>query len=218
MPWNLSDVDGFNKGLSRKEKRKWVSVANSSLKACINRGGSDETCAPGAIKTANGVIKKDKEKEALKNKEAATMTDAVTKKNMNKKGIIPVVEVIPPETSSGRSSSSEAVPEKDPKLVEYYGEPLSDIPYVPSSVTSFEQLDVLQQTEELSCEIRELTGMFTQMVQNIVYWFEGDKVAQLSAVADEFIARLDQRINGSEEQLPAEETAVQPLETGELIE
>ena len=218
MPFNVADVDQYNKGLSRKEKRKWSQIANSSLKACINRGGSDETCAPGAIKTANGVIKKDKEKEALKNKEAATMTDAVTKKNMNKKGIIPVVEVIPPETSSGRSSSSEAVPEKDPKLVEYYGEPLSDIPYVPSSVTSFEQLDVLQQTEELSCEIRELTGMFTQMVQNIVYWFEGDKVAQLSAVADEFIARLDQRINGSEEQLPAEETAAQPPEMGELIE
>ena len=209
MPFNVSDVDQYNKGLSRKEKRKWSQIANSSLKACINRGGSDETCAPGAIKTANGVIKKDKEKEALKNKEAA-MQDAVTKKN--KKVIVPVVEVIPPETGSGE------VTEKDPKLAEYYGEPLSDIPYVPSSVTSFEQLDVLQQTEELSCEIRELTGMFTQMVQNIVYWFEGDKVAQLSAVADEFIARLDQRINGSEEQLPAEETAVQPLETGELIE
>jgi len=268
MPFDVSSVDQYNKGLSRSAKRKWVAVANSSLKACLNKGGSDETCAPGAIKTANGVIKKDKEKEALKNKEAA-MQEAVMKKMGSKNypaSSFLVVEdpetpstwhlpVKTPEGTPDRKlagaawaalfsagghrgqkyagankaaaqkklkalykanewpepnseAASEAITEYDEDMKEWYGEPMSDIPYVPSSVTSFEQLDILRQTAEMSDEIRELTGMFTQMVQNIVYWFDGDKVAQLSAVADEFIARLDQRINGGEGELP--ETAASP--------
>jgi len=55
MPWTIKDVDKHKKGLTDKQKKKWVAVANSSYNKCIAAGGTDETCAPKAIKQANGV-------------------------------------------------------------------------------------------------------------------------------------------------------------------
>ena len=54
MPWKISDVDSHKSGLSAKEKRKWVAIANSALKSCMDDGGEEESCAVSAIKQANG--------------------------------------------------------------------------------------------------------------------------------------------------------------------
>jgi len=56
MPWKVSDVDEHKKGLSAKQKSQWVRVANAALKKCMDEGGSDEECAPKAIRQANGVV------------------------------------------------------------------------------------------------------------------------------------------------------------------
>lgn len=51
MPFTVADVDKHNKGLSDKQKKQWVEVANSVL----DDGGNDAK----AIRMANGVVKKD---------------------------------------------------------------------------------------------------------------------------------------------------------------
>jgi hypothetical protein len=58
MPWTSSDVDSHKKGLSAKQKRQWVHIANSMYESCMSDGGSDETCAPRAIRAANGTVGK----------------------------------------------------------------------------------------------------------------------------------------------------------------
>lgn len=57
MPWTIKDVDSFKSGLTAKQKRQWVAVANSALQKCLDNGGTDKTCAPKAIKMANGTVK-----------------------------------------------------------------------------------------------------------------------------------------------------------------
>jgi len=54
MPWTTADVDSHKKGLSDEQKKKWVATANSALTACIKKGGNDKSCAPQAIRIANG--------------------------------------------------------------------------------------------------------------------------------------------------------------------
>lgn len=54
MPWQVGDVDGFKKGLTDAEKKRWVAVANSALAACLKEGRTD--CEASAIKQANGVV------------------------------------------------------------------------------------------------------------------------------------------------------------------
>jgi hypothetical protein len=55
MPWTVGDVDKHKKGLSDEQKKKWVTVANGALAACIKKGGTDKSCAPHAIRIANSV-------------------------------------------------------------------------------------------------------------------------------------------------------------------
>jgi len=55
MPWTVDDVDRFKKGLTDKEKRQWVAIANSALERCLKEGGDQKTCEVSAIKQANGV-------------------------------------------------------------------------------------------------------------------------------------------------------------------
>lgn len=57
MPWITSDVDGFKKGLSRKQKRKWVSIANGALAGCVDNGGVEKDCARRAVRIANSKFK-----------------------------------------------------------------------------------------------------------------------------------------------------------------
>lgn len=57
MPWKTSDVDGFKKGLTAKQKREWVAIANIVLQRCQDEGGED--CEAKAVKQANGVTGKE---------------------------------------------------------------------------------------------------------------------------------------------------------------
>lgn len=61
MPWSTSDVEKHCSGLTEKQKRVWVNVANSTLESCISDGGNDESCAPKAIRSANSVAQGVKE-------------------------------------------------------------------------------------------------------------------------------------------------------------
>jgi len=56
MPWSTADVDSHKRGLTAAQKRQWVRIANSVLAKCIKDGGTDRTCAPKAIRQANGVV------------------------------------------------------------------------------------------------------------------------------------------------------------------
>jgi len=56
MPWTTKDVEKHKKGLTDKQKKQWVRIANSALARCLKKGGTDKTCAPSAIKQANGVV------------------------------------------------------------------------------------------------------------------------------------------------------------------
>jgi hypothetical protein len=56
MPWTKKDVDGFKKGLSDKQKAKWVATANSVLSDCMKKGGTEKTCAGKAVRIANGTV------------------------------------------------------------------------------------------------------------------------------------------------------------------
>jgi hypothetical protein len=51
MPWSISDVDSHKKGLTDKQKRAWVHIANAALRKCKKDGGSD--CDASAIRQAN---------------------------------------------------------------------------------------------------------------------------------------------------------------------
>lgn len=56
MPWTVGDVEKHKKGLTDAQKKQWCKIANSVLQSCISDGGSDKTCAPSAIRQANGVV------------------------------------------------------------------------------------------------------------------------------------------------------------------
>lgn len=53
MPWTVADVNGFRKGLSKEEKKKWVGVANGALAKCLSEGTSEKKCAGRAVRIAN---------------------------------------------------------------------------------------------------------------------------------------------------------------------
>jgi len=55
MPWTVGDVESKIKGLTPSQKKNWVKIANSALKTCKAKGGSD--CEGRAIRIANSVAK-----------------------------------------------------------------------------------------------------------------------------------------------------------------
>jgi hypothetical protein len=56
MPFTKESAKKHKKGLSDKQSEQWAAIANSVLSKCIKDGGTDETCAPSAIRQANGVV------------------------------------------------------------------------------------------------------------------------------------------------------------------
>jgi hypothetical protein len=56
MPFTKESAKKHKKGLSDKQSAQWAAIANSVLEKCIKDGGTDETCAPSAIRQANGVV------------------------------------------------------------------------------------------------------------------------------------------------------------------
>lgn len=65
MPWTVSDVDSHIKGLSPKQKRAWVHIANSSLSKCLGEGKSQSFCEGRAIRMASGSVGKDMDTDRL---------------------------------------------------------------------------------------------------------------------------------------------------------
>lgn len=57
IPWTVKDVDSKKKGLTPAQKKKWVKIANSVLKDCKAKGGSD--CEGKAIRIANSKFSED---------------------------------------------------------------------------------------------------------------------------------------------------------------
>jgi hypothetical protein len=55
MPWNPEDAKKHKGGLDEKSSRQWAHVANSVYEKCLADGGDDKSCAPKAIRQANGV-------------------------------------------------------------------------------------------------------------------------------------------------------------------
>ncbi len=74
MPWSKKDVDGFKKGLSDKQKEKWVATANSVLSDCMKKGGSEKECAGKAVRIANGTANNEESKDIA----STVTTDTVT--------------------------------------------------------------------------------------------------------------------------------------------
>jgi hypothetical protein len=58
MPWTVADVEQHKKGLSDKQKKRWVVVANDALHRCVEKGGAEKSCTASAIRRANAVIGK----------------------------------------------------------------------------------------------------------------------------------------------------------------
>jgi hypothetical protein len=56
MPWTITDVDRFKRGLTPAQKRQWVQVANDALRRCLQRGGNQRRCESSAIRQASGVV------------------------------------------------------------------------------------------------------------------------------------------------------------------
>lgn len=77
MPWTAADVDSHKKGLSAKQKRQWVHIANSMYASCMDKGGSDETCAPRAIRAANGSVGKSAAEESMETHDESQRTRIV---------------------------------------------------------------------------------------------------------------------------------------------
>ena len=55
--WTIAQVDEHMKGLTQKEKKAWVSIANKSLMDCMDKGGEEPKCAGRALRIANGAMK-----------------------------------------------------------------------------------------------------------------------------------------------------------------
>jgi len=89
MPWTVEDVEGFKKGLTAKEKKTWVEIANGALAACEKAGKED--CEASAIKQANAVVGRLGEsislrealRKALEEEDARIATEAVERSEMS---------------------------------------------------------------------------------------------------------------------------------------
>ena len=65
MSWKTEDVARFKKGLSAKQTKTWLEIANPEYQRCMDEGGSEEKCAARAIRIANGVLKKQAKESAM---------------------------------------------------------------------------------------------------------------------------------------------------------
>lgn len=95
MPWTINDVDKHKTGLSDRQKKQWVRIANAALKACLKKGGTDETCAPKAIIQANTVINTNSDKYAVyKNKQESDYEVLLTVHQEKPHYVVPVVMMV----------------------------------------------------------------------------------------------------------------------------
>lgn len=92
MPWTVADVDKHKKGLTEAQKQQWVRIANSALSECIKKGGTDATCAPSAIRQANGVVGHSDMERFVQSNEAYTISQQMHQGRNHL--IVPVVMMV----------------------------------------------------------------------------------------------------------------------------
>jgi len=83
-----------NAGLSDKQKKRWVSIANSVLEKCMADGGSEETCAASAIRQANGVAKTNEAEYSVYSTKSMPYTIKTKIHQGRKHIIVPVVMMV----------------------------------------------------------------------------------------------------------------------------
>lgn len=80
------------------------------------------------------------------------------------------------------------------KEMEYLGQS-----YIPMDVTSFAQLRIQEETEEIANDVNKITEQFTGMLWNIIHGMDEDKLAAVRLLANEFIGELDYVLSSSVE-------------------
>ncbi len=78
--WSKSDVSKHKKGLTDQQKEKWVKIANSVLKQCLDNGGKQKDCEGKAIRVANSKV-------GNSNQSEGGQSMSKTKMKIPKKGI-----------------------------------------------------------------------------------------------------------------------------------
>jgi hypothetical protein len=97
MPWSVSNVDSHKKGLSDAGKKQWCRIANSVLKRCMAKGGSEKECAVSAIRQANGVVQVNKTEgnySVYKNKQTVTYEPKLVVHQEKAHLVVPVVMMV----------------------------------------------------------------------------------------------------------------------------
>ena len=77
MPWGKGDVEKHKKGLSDKQKEKWVKIANGALASCIKKGKKEGECATSAIRIANSMVGNSADQETLNFNESFAILENV---------------------------------------------------------------------------------------------------------------------------------------------
>lgn len=69
------DLPDYIQELPEKKREQWVNIFNSAFSACREKGGERDKCEEKAFRIANGVLKREREKEERAEKKAAEVKD-----------------------------------------------------------------------------------------------------------------------------------------------
>ena len=111
MPWTWEDASKFKEGLSEKKAKQWARIANAAYTKCIKAGGTDETCAPKAIKQANGVVNANSAYTEYKEKQVGTYEAELTVHQGRAHYKIPVVMMVEGVHSGSRGALYHSIDE-----------------------------------------------------------------------------------------------------------
>lgn len=94
MPWTVTDVDQHKKGLTDKQKKQWVTVANSVRTQCLKEGISEKECDAKAIRQANGAVNDNMETITVHFEEQSAYTPETKQLNGKEQIVVPVVMMV----------------------------------------------------------------------------------------------------------------------------
>ena len=183
MPWTVADVDKHKKGLSDTQKIRWVAVANSALAACIKKGGTDVTCAGGAVRQANGVVGHSVEYESFYATYKKKQDGAYTVRSQEYQGrthlIVPVVMMVEGVHNGSHGPLLHTIEDLGKFPQSWNGIPVTiDHPEVEGQNISANAPDVL--------DARSIGRVFNTRVDGVRLmaeaWLEEERLRQLSSV------------------------------------
>jgi hypothetical protein len=95
MPWTVADVERQKAGLSDRQKRQWVRVANGALQSCLGKNQPQAECEASAIRQANGVVGNEGAFNAVRTHATTVGYSIRTEMHQNKKHlVVPVVMMV----------------------------------------------------------------------------------------------------------------------------